>query len=234
MYNEEKMVIPTLQQVWPEVHQLIIVNDGSTDASEDRVRRWMEDKEGVSLISMRKNRGKAVAMREGLLWINQRFLEGKLAPHDIIITVDADGQHLGGDINGLCHYMLTYGYDMVITRRDFSMYPRFKIIGNRVLTWVASLLGGFAFRDIECGFRLFKVRVVPDLLKYYTGFHYSFEQETGVLAARLHYRISNDVPIKVKFYRGGGTKIIDGLLNISATIFSLVKLLLYEKKDSSP
>ncbi|MCK5534598.1 glycosyltransferase family 2 protein, partial [bacterium] len=179
VYNEEKMVIKTLNEVFSSVNAIIIINDGSTDSSAKKITEWIKDKSNIYLISSKINQGKSQALRKGFIKIGELLREGKINSEDIIITIDADGQHLGGDMDVICNYFVKGDYDLVITRRDFAKYPLFKIIGNKILSLTASLLSGIKYNDIECGFRLMKAKIIPEMMKYYTGFKYSCEQEMG-------------------------------------------------------
>ena len=224
VYNEEKMVIKTLNEVFSSVNAIIIINDGSTDSSAKKISEWIKDKSNIYLISSKINQGKSQALRKGFIKIGELLREGKINSEDIIITIDADGQHLGGDMDVICNYFVKGDYDLVITRRDFAKYPLFKIIGNKILSLTASLLSGIKYNDIECGFRLMKAKIIPEMMKYYTGFKYSCEQEMGIIAARLNYRIDNNYLIKPRFYRSRGTKIPDGIVNVFWGIMAFIKV----------
>ncbi len=224
VYNEEKMVIKTLNEVFSSVNAIIIINDGSTDSSAKKITEWIKDKSNIYLISSKINQGKSQALRKGFIKIGELLREGKINSEDIIITIDADGQHLGGDMDVICNYFVKGDYDLVITRRDFAKYPLFKIIGNKILSLTASLLSGIKYNDIECGFRLMKAKIIPEMMKYYTGFKYSCEQEMGIIAARLNYRIDNNYLIKPRFYRSRGTKIPDGIVNVFWGIMAFIKV----------
>ncbi|MCK4533387.1 glycosyltransferase, partial [bacterium] len=41
VYNEEKMVLNTLNEVFPSVNAIVIINDGSTDSSEKKITEWI-------------------------------------------------------------------------------------------------------------------------------------------------------------------------------------------------
>ncbi|MCK4533303.1 hypothetical protein KAU39_05905, partial [bacterium] len=181
-------------------------------------------KSNTYFISSKINQGKSQALRQGFTKIDELLREGKINSEDIIITIDADGQHLGENIDIICNYFVKGDYDLLITRRDLVKYPLFKIIGNKILSLTASLLSGIKYNDIECGFRLMKAEIIPEMMKYYTGFKYSCEQEIGIIAARLNYRIDNNYLIKPRFYRSRGTKIPDGIINVFWGIKAFIKV----------
>ncbi len=224
VYNEEDTVLKTLNEISSGVDRMIIINDGSTDSSAKKISEWVTDKINVYFISSKINQGKSRALRKGFAKICELLREDKIDNDDIIITIDADGQHLGGDINAICDYLIKGGYDLVITRRDFKKYPFFKIAGNKILSLTASFMGGVKYNDIECGFRFMKAGIIPEIMKYYTGFKYSCEQEIGIIAGRLNYEIDNNYLIRPRFYRSRGTKIPDGIINVFFGMRAFIKV----------
>ena len=83
-YNEAACIKDTLvsigQQKYPGPLQVIVINDGSQDATADIVGKAQSRFPWLTLLDLKKNAGKAHALNEGL----------KLAQHDLVITVDAD------------------------------------------------------------------------------------------------------------------------------------------------
>jgi len=71
-----------------DFHEIILVNDGSTDASVEIIRRF----EDVHLIEHPYNMGNGAAIKSGL----------RVATGDFILLMDADGQHPVSEIKGFC------------------------------------------------------------------------------------------------------------------------------------
>jgi hypothetical protein len=126
---------------------------------------------------------------------------GELDPDDVVFTIDADGQHDAGEIGPLCSYMEANRLDVVLTRRSFTLYPFHKRLGNSLMTVWGSLWSGFHYYDVESGFRAMRLRVLPPVLDYYTGYRYSCAQEIAILTARLGFRISNNFVTIIRLYR---------------------------------
>ncbi len=224
VYNEEETLLNTLNEISSAVDSIIIINDGSTDSSAKKISGWITGKSNVYLLSLKINRGKSYALKKGFDKVCELLKEDKINNDDIVITIDADGQHLGGDIDLICNYFIKGDYDLLITCRDFAKYPLFKIIGNKILSLTASLLSGIKYNDIECGFRFMKAETISEIMKYYTGFKYSCEQEIGIIAGRLNYKIDNNYLIMPRFYRSRGTKIPDGIINVFFGIRAFIKV----------
>lgn len=225
IYNEAKNLQRVLEAFGARMDITIAVNDGSKDASSSILARWIARQPHAYVIDNDLNRGKAAALKDGLTLATLLQDDGMLAPDDLLFTFDADGQHTVDSIDQLAERTASKGLDMLLTRRDFSHYPRFKRIGNWGLSMFASVLGGYRYRDVECGLRVIRVGRVAELLSYYNGYKYSCEQELGIIAAKLGYRIDNSFLVSVPYYRAG-TKVPDGLINISLGFLAWVRLLL--------
>ncbi len=225
IYNEEKMVVKILEELIDYADIFVIINDGSTDSSRKKIDQWIQGRDDVYFISLEKNKGLAAALKAGFCCVMELLKKNKIREGDIIITIDGDGQHRPEYINNIIDYMERNSFDMVLTQRDFSVYPRYKKLGNRGLSLLASILSGFKYKDIESGFRLMKVRVVTDLLRYYTGYKYSCAQEIGIITALSGYKVSNDYSVKIEYYRSN-TTIIDLFINVifGMIVFLKVKL----------
>lgn len=225
VYNESKTLQRVMEIFGARMDVTIAVNDGSKDDSAVILSRWCAGQPRSYVIDNLVNRGKASALKDGFALATLLMDDGVLSATDLLYTFDADGQHTVESIDELAERAVSMDLDMLLTRRDFSHYPRFKKIGNWGLSAFASLLGGYRYRDVECGLRVIRVGRVPELLAYYNGYKYSCEQELGIIAARLGFRIDNTPRVEVPYYRAG-TKVPDGLINVSLGTVAWLRILL--------
>jgi len=223
IYNEAANLERILTTFGARMDITIAVNDGSTDASRSILTRWIAGQRGSYFIDKPANRGKGSALKDGFALAALLRESGALANDDLLYTFDADGQHTVDSIEKLAERAVSDKLDMLLTRRDFSRYPRFKRVGNWGLSRFASLLGRYRYHDVECGLRVIRVGALPDLLAYYIGYKYSCEQELGILAASLGYRIDNSYKVEVPYYRAG-TKVPDGIINVSLGLAAWIRL----------
>jgi hypothetical protein len=133
--------------------------------------------------------------------LRARMDRGELSPDDLVFTIDADGQHDLAVLEELQRIMLQQRLDALLVRRDLSGYPRYKQLGNGVLSAWASLWAGQRLDDVESGYRIFRLGALADALDYYRGFDYSETVEVAVVLCRLGYRVTNDVLVPVPVYR---------------------------------
>jgi len=201
VYNEEGTLLRVLDSLAPMVDQIVLVDDGSSDNSPALAMAWTRDHASAEVLKLEENSGMSAALREGFLYLALKLMNRELDPDDFLLTLDADGQHDAGEISALCEYVDRKGLDVALTNRDFSLYPYYKRLGNRLMTLWGSLWSGFRYSDVESGFRVMRMKVLPSLLDYYVGYRYSCAQEIAVLTARLGFKIDNNFNIPIRHYR---------------------------------
>lgn len=156
-YNEAPTigkVIEELKGAVEESDEILVVDDGSTDKTADLAREAC-----VSVISHPYNIGNGAAIKTGL----------RTAKGNIIITMDADGQHDPRDIPKLLEFIGRY--DMVVGARGNGRGARG--LANGVYNLLATYVTGIKVRDLTSGFRAIRA----DIAKRYiyllpNGFSY--------------------------------------------------------------
>ncbi len=224
-YNEERTILDVLRRAEPFADLLVVVDDGSRDTSSALIRSWCGSHGKVALLTHPANRGMSGALRTGFDYLLGLMRLGALGPEDIIITMDADGQHIPEESGAAVERMRQRGADVLLGQRDLAGYPLSKRIGNRGLSLWATLLTGYFFRDVECGFRLMRLKVVADIMPYFTGRNYGCAQELGIIPVRRGWKMDNTLPTKVAFYRKGA-RIRDGLNNMSMGLLAFLRVTL--------
>ncbi len=223
IYNEGPTVLGVLTEVAHRVDRLIAVDDGSTDDTPVLLRRWARGRRHITIIRLTRNVGMAGAIKRGYLAAEKLLKTGQVASEDIIINIDADGQHRPENIPHLVNYMIDGSWDVVLTRRDFSRYPMYKKFGNWFLSRVARILSGFPYRDVESGFRLVRAKAVPVIMDYFTGWRYSCAQEIALITAMKRFRVNNSYVVKIAYYRPG-TNIWDGPIVLWMSLLTWLRL----------
>lgn len=118
--------------------EVIVVNDGSTDGTEGAARAA-----GARVISHPYSKGNGAAIKTG----------ARAASGDVIVFMDADGQHDPADIN-LLLARLDEGYDMVVGARQAGSQASIgRGIANRFYNRLATYMTGHKVADLTSGFR---------------------------------------------------------------------------------
>ena len=148
-YNEEKTVGSIVKRS-KKYGQVIVVDDASKDNTSREAR-----KAGATVIRHNTNKGLGSALRTGFA------AALKLKP-DVVMTVDADGQHEPEEIKKFLNF-IDGGYDFVLGERDLVEYPFVKKFGNFFLNWITNFVSGTRLKDTESGFRAFRAEGLKKL-----------------------------------------------------------------------
>jgi len=217
-YNEEDSVLPLynkLKKVLIDLgkHEIIFVDDGSTDKTFLRLRECAQIDKQVRIIKFRRNFGQSAALTSGF----------DHATGDIIITVDADLQNDPKDIPKLLE-KLQEGYDTICGWRKHRK-DRFlrKKVPSKVFNWFCRKISGQNIHDFGSTLRVYKRQVVKNISVY--GELHRF---IPVLVAWKGYKVSETEvkhhPRKYGKTKYGGGRLVRGLLDI-LTVYFLEKYL---------
>jgi glycosyltransferase involved in cell wall biosynthesis len=217
VFNESQTVLHVLDAAQPFCDGLIVIDDGSCDATRQVLSEYAKHHAHLFFVSHERNRGMAGALLTAFWLIAAAYGRGELSADDIVLTMDGDGQHIATDIPALTEPICAGSVDVVLGRRAWDLYPQWKRVGNRVLSWWASHWSGIRYHDAECGFRALRVAVIVDVLPYLRPTLYAVAQELAVVAPRRGWRVINTVAVQVPVYRPG-TRWVHGLNNALAAV----------------
>jgi hypothetical protein len=109
-------------------------------------------------------------------------------------------------------------------QRDLSTYPFYKQAGNGILSaWATLWSGGTRLRDVESGYRIFRLGALADALAYYRGYKYSETVEVAVVLSRLGYKVRNVILVPVPIYRSR-TRMYDVVVDMLAIPMAAVRV----------
>jgi glycosyltransferase involved in cell wall biosynthesis len=181
-YQEENHVAEVARRVRAQLEHVLVVDDGSTDATAERARRA-----GVDVIVHPQNRGKGESIKTGMrYWLDRGI--------DYIVLLDADGQHLPEEIARFIDAAGQNNVKIFVGTRmnDVTSMPLVRRVVNRYMSDKISRACGQQIPDTQCGFRMLHRDVIPELLGGTNRFDY--ETEMLIIASRNGHRIAA-VPI---------------------------------------
>ncbi len=179
-YNEEKRIGKVLQKIPEFVDEVIVVDDGSEDRTSEVARGF-----GAKVIRLEQNQGKGRAMSEGI----------KKANGDIIVFIDADGQHKPEEIIKLVEPIINGEADFVIGSRLIKAQgerPLIRKISNFITTSLIRLKLGINVRDTQSGFRAIRREFLPEI----ESKRYEVETEVLIKAVKKGARVK-EVPVSM-------------------------------------
>jgi len=155
-YNHGEQIGPVIDDALQTGLPVIVIDDGSTDSTLSVAQQFTE----ITVLHHQRNAGKGAALLTG-------FTHAIEAGYDWAVTLDADGQHVPGDVVSLLHCVQDGQRCMVIGRRqgmDGDVHvpwtSRFGRGFSNFWVWVS---GGAKVSDSQSGFRLYPLPEVAQL-----------------------------------------------------------------------
>jgi len=187
-YNEARYIGSVVLQAREYTSTVIVVDDGSTDATREIARAA-----GAIVESHGDNRGKGAALETGFRLANEY-------DPDVVVTIDADGQHVVSDIPTVIKPILNDEADIVIGSRyldDTSEVPQHRVLGHRVFNLMTRLASGVDSTDSQSGFRAFSPRALMAMSFHSRSF--SVESEMQFMVREHDLRLV-EVPITIHYH----------------------------------
>jgi len=162
-YNEEQHIVATLQDMPAFVDSVIVVDDGSTDATVERVSAFSAQEKRVSLLLNEGNQGKGTAVVRGC---REAISTGAA----IVALMDGDhqmpAQHLGELLDPLVQdgYDASKGNRFIGLGEGLAAMPKYRLLGNVVLTMLTKLASGYwSLFDSQNGYWAFRAQTLTRL-----------------------------------------------------------------------
>ncbi len=209
-FNEEKNIASILVKLKKIADNVIVCNDGSTDAT-----GTIAEELGATVINHTKNQGYGAGIRS-------IFLKAKEVQTDVLITLDSDGQHDVNDIEKLIEPIENGKCDLVIGSRfleeNVKNVPNYRKIGINVITKVTNATLKNKLTDSQSGFRAYNKKIISEITPSELGMGVS--TEILIKASNKEF-IIGEVPITVSYE--GNTSTHNPVSHGTSVLFSTLK-----------
>lgn len=153
-YNEKDLILDTLNGIPEYVDTIFVVNDASTDDTLELVRQQQRKDTRIHIINHETNKGLGQSLIDGYL----ASREGNI---DITAVMAGDNQMHPDDLPALLNKIIDEDYDYVkgnrLLHQNISAMPRYRFLGNAVLTILTKFATGYYFMmDPQCGYTAIK------------------------------------------------------------------------------
>lgn len=159
MYNEVSTVDRLLRRLaaLPLPHEVIVVDDGSTDGTGSVLRRLQEEGLMDHLLAHDRNRGKGAALRTGFARVTG----------DVVVVQDADLEYDPAEIPSLLVPILSGNADAVYGSRFLGRPHRvfyfWHMVGNKFLTLLSNVVTDLNLTDIETCYKAVRADLLRSL-----------------------------------------------------------------------
>jgi len=185
VFNESKTIISVLDKIRNVnlnsdiTKEIIIVNDCSTDNTEDLVERYIKENSQLTIYYFKHivNQGKGAAIHTGIA----------KATGECLVIQDADLEYDPEEYNDLLKPVLKGQADVVYGSRFMGGNPHrilffWHSLGNKFLTFLSNMVTNLNLTDMETGFKLFNTKLLQSLPLEEKRF--GFEPEVTVKMAK--------------------------------------------------
>jgi len=194
VYNEAKRLPLTLTDINEYLstvdydYEIIVVDDGSKDATPEIVKRFSHLIKNLRLIENKKNHGKGWVVRQGMLTTKGRWR----------LFMDADNATSLDQFQKMIPYLPKY--QIIIGSRDIKgaklmpPQPWYRRLAGNIGNLIIQLLLLPGFWDTQCGFKCFSEEAAEKIFKLAQVNRWAFDVEALALGKKLGYKIK-EIPV---------------------------------------
>lgn len=187
-YNNETTIEDVIEGCKTWTDDIIVVNDGSTDNTDEILSSYEEGK--IAIVSYPRNKGKGYALKKG-------FAYAKARHYQYALTIDADGQHSANDIPKFVEAIDQHPHSLIMGSRNIQAdnMPKKNTFANKFSNFWFTVQTLQRIPDTQTGYRLYPLKHLGNL--WWVSSKYEAELELLVFSAWHGVKI---VPIPVHVF----------------------------------
>jgi glycosyltransferase involved in cell wall biosynthesis len=233
VYNQAGTIVDNIATIRERVErgvgepiELIVVSDGSIDASEERLLE--DDSHRARVIHYDRNLGKGYAVKTGALAARGRWIS----------YVDADLDLNPASIADYLELARRESLDFVIGSKRHPQshvhYPRSRRVGSWFYQQLVRVLFRLDVRDTQVGLKVFRREIAEEVLPLLLVKQFAFDLEFLAVARALGYRRIKEQPVELEYrFTGSGVRspaVLLALVDTAAIFYRLRILRYYQRK----
>jgi glycosyltransferase involved in cell wall biosynthesis len=219
-FNEENTIARVVLEAQKHADAVVVCDDGSTDLTGEIAERL-----GVYVVKHKRNLGYGAA-------IKSLFERARVVGADVLVTLDADGQHDPGEIPAVLKPVVDGVADVVIgsrfmDARGSAEMPKYRRLGAKLITKMVNGSGSNGVSDAQSGFRAYGRRAIERLSVAEAGMGASVE--ILLEASKQHLKVC-EVPSTCRYLNGEtATSTEHPVTHGVSVIMSIIRLIVEEK-----
>ena len=202
LHNELRAILSDFDS-----YEIFFIDDGSSDGSDQEIKKIIETDSKINLIQFYRNFGKSAALAEGF----------KYATGDYIITIDSDLQDDPKEIPNLINE-LEKGNDLVSGWKKDRKDPLSKKLPSKLFNFITRLFTGVRIHDFNCGLKIYRKAVIKTL-DLYGGRHRYIPAMAGQKKFKVSEIVVNHRPRIHGKTKYGGSRFFHGLFDLASILF---------------
>jgi glycosyltransferase involved in cell wall biosynthesis len=222
-FNEERTIARVVLEAQKYGDRVVVCDDGSTDLTPDVARGL-----GADVVRHGRNLGYGAA-------IQSLFSHALELGADVLVTLDADGQHEPSDIPNVVQPIIEDKADIVIGSRFMDkrlayVIPWYRRAGVKFITKLVNSTAKHDVKDAQSGFRAYNRKSLETLMVTENGMGASAEI---LISARKHGLKVYEVSSTCNYDKGAKTSTHNPLNHGANVVMSIVKLVVEDKPLTS-
>jgi glycosyltransferase involved in cell wall biosynthesis len=219
-FDEENTIARVVMESQKFADAVVVCDDGSNDLTADIAERL-----GADVVQHEQNSGYGAAIRS-------LFERARQFGADILVTLDADGQHNPAEIPNVIKPIIAGEADVVIGSRFVEVdgteeMPLYRRVGAKLITKMVNGSAKNSFSDAQSGFRAYNRDALEELSIVEAGMGASVEI---LLEASKHYLKIHEVPTTCKYENGDvATSTENPVTHGLSVMMSIVRLIVEER-----